>query len=91
MNPFDDTDQHLPETFAARFASPAELLTPEEDVQMFTWPVPRVATALAVKEVAPDLSAEDRDDLVGRLDEVATEWVRRSDWDAIGDAPVAAT
>jgi hypothetical protein len=83
MNPFDDTDQELPEAFADHFADPTELLAPDEDVNDFNWPVDRVPTAAAVDEIAPELDAETRAELVARLDDVSAHWVRRSDWDAL--------
>ena len=87
MNPFDPSDQDLPESFASAFARPSELLAPDEDLTTFTWPVALVSTAAAVGEVAPDLNIDDRDELVARLDDIASEWIRRSDWDAL--APLA--
>ena len=39
MNPFDHSDQDLPESFASAFARPSELLAPDEDLTTFTWPV----------------------------------------------------
>ena len=90
MNPFDRSNQDLPELFATAFASPAELLAPDEDPTTFTWPVAPVATAEAIDEVAPELEGADRDELIARLDEVATDWIRRSDWDALAPLGLSA-
>lgn len=83
MNPFDHTDQEFPERFASAFASPSELLAPDEELTSFTWPVDQVPTAVAVDEVAPDLDVEDRRELIAILDDVAPERIGRSDWDAL--------
>lgn len=91
MNPFDRTDQDLPEAFASRFASPNELLAPDEDLRSFTWPVTPVPTAVAVDEVANDLDPQDRTDLIDRLNDVAALWIRRSEWDALDITPVDVT
>lgn len=83
MNPFDHTDQEFPERFASAFASPSELLAPDEELTSFTWPVDQVPTAVAVDEVAPDRDVEDRRELIAILDDVAPERIGRSDWDAL--------
>jgi hypothetical protein len=75
------TCEQLLESFFEEFSDPIDDLYYDEGGG-YVWPVPPVSTEEAVLEVCGDLEETLRSALTTILDDVALQWIRKSDWEA---------